>query len=152
VTFRDRGFRLAVIDALWNLGHFKTELERARGAGGEPDDFGHDPAIEAEIDKIVLTPPLLAEIEKLAPDGGDEIYDVLGGGGDCRAYDVASLDDVALLPNLRSVRLFAMCRLDVDLAPLATVPKLAEVRVDLGANVRAKKLLAQLVKRGVKIA
>jgi hypothetical protein len=45
-----------------------------------------------------------------------------------------------------------MCRLDVDLAPLATVPKLAEVRVDLGANVRAKKLLAQLVKRGVKIA
>ncbi len=39
VLFRDRGFRLAVIDALWNLGHFKAELAAARNAGGEPDDF-----------------------------------------------------------------------------------------------------------------
>jgi hypothetical protein len=151
VALRDRGFRLVVIDALWNQGVFTAELAAAREAGGDPDDFGHDPAIEAAIDRLVLTPALLANIETFAPDGGDEIYDVLGGGGDFRGYDVGSLEDVALLPNLRVVRLFAMCKLDVDLAPLATVPKLAEVKVDLGPNPRNKKLLAQLAKRGVKI-
>lgn len=153
VVFKDRGFRLAVINCLLE-DHFQDAIDAAEAKAEEVEDYKTDPVIEAAVNGFVITPEMLAEVTSLSPDGGDEIYDALvpvWDGEDDR-FDIGSLEDVALLPNLEKVSLYAMVKKGIDLGPLANAPKLKSVRVSLPKSwTTGRGVLALLRKRGVEV-
>ncbi len=154
VAFKDPGFRLAVINALLELGHFGEELEAAQDDGGEADSYEIDPEVERAVNGFVLTPELLAKVTSLAPDGGDDIYEALmpEWDGESDEFDIQSLEDVRLLPNLERVVLFSMCKQGIDLTPLGDVPKLKEVQTSFVESwATGVDVLPVLQKRGVTV-
>jgi hypothetical protein len=152
-VFKDPGFRLAVIDCLLE-NHFQEALDAAQGKAEEVAAYETDPVVEAAVKKFVVTPAMLGEVKTLCPDGGDEIYAALvpiWDGEDDR-FDIASLDDMALLPNLEKVSLYAMVKKGIDLRPLANVPKLKQVSVSLPQSwTTGREVLEVLRKRGVEV-
>ncbi|MFC8041976.1 DUF6892 domain-containing protein [Nocardia sp. NPDC057353] len=117
-TFVDFNFKLAVIEELmfgefpklepWSL---EDTLE-ARGFDGDLWEWSFDnhrdrvvPEAREYFENLELSPDLLAGVEQLTFDGGCEIYAECcphwDGEGD--QFDVARLDDLPLLPNLRRV-------------------------------------------------
>jgi hypothetical protein len=154
VKFKDAGFRLTVISSLLDLGHFKKELAAAEKAGGDVDDYEIDPVVQRAVDGFALTPELLARVKSISPDGGDILYNALipVWDGESDEFDIKSLEDVSLLPNLEKVSLHAMCAKGLDLMPLAGAPRLKELRTSLGKGwVKGLAVHALLKKRGVSV-
>jgi hypothetical protein len=154
VAFVDANFRLAVINQLLDSGHFADGFEEAQESASEVSDHETDPRVQKFLDSLTLTEELLAQIVSLAPDGGDEVYAGLvpvWDGEDDR-FDVASLEDVRLLPNLERVSLYAMVREGIDLTPLRDHPALQIVNVSLPKSaVKGWSVLDELAARGVQV-
>ena len=154
VAFKSPGFRLTVLNELFDLGHFADELEEAQGSADEVEDYETDARVQKFLDGIALTEELLAQVVKLGPDGGDEVYAALvpvWDGEDDR-FDIDSLEDVRLLPNLERVSLYSMVSEGIDLAPLRAVPKLAVVNINLPKDwVKGWEVLDELAARGVAV-
>jgi hypothetical protein len=72
VVFHDRGLRLMVLEALHEKGHFDGELAAAADAcAAPPNEIDED--ARAILDAIVLTPELLATVERIAVDRGTAV-------------------------------------------------------------------------------
>lgn len=154
IAFKSAGFRLTVINELLDLGHFADEFEEAQESAEKVEDYETDPRVQKFVDGLVLTEDLLAQVVKIGPDGGDEIYAGLvpvWDGEDDR-FDIGTLEDVRLLPNLERVSLYAMVSEGIDLAPLRDVPRLTHVNINLAKSwVQGWSVLDELAARGVEI-
>jgi hypothetical protein len=152
IAFKSAGFRLAVINELLDLGHFADGFEEAQGSSDKVEDYEIDPRVQKFVDGIVLTEELLEQVVKIGPDGGDEIYAGLvpvWDGEDDR-FDIGTLDDVSLLPNLERVSLYCMVSEGIDLTPLRDVATLTHANINLSNDwVKGWKVLDELAARGV---
>ena len=152
IAFKSAGFRLTVVNELLDLGHFADGFEEAQGSSDKVEDYEIDPRVQKFVDAIVLTEELLEQVVKIGPDGGDEIYAGLvpvWDGEDDR-FDIGTLDDVRLLPNLERVSLYCMVSEGIDLTPLRDVPTLTHANINLSNDwVKGWKVLDELAARGV---
>ena len=115
--FRDFGFKLIVIDGLLGLDDgcsFTEELERMKEKyvdcyDGEP--FVCIPEMVDYFEDLKLTEEDLAKVKSLCFDGGSEIYFYLmpDWDGESDEFDVHSVEDCKLLPNLKEVVYVSMC-------------------------------------------
>lgn len=154
IAFKSAGLRLTVINELLDLGYFADGFEEAQESAEKVEDYDTDPRVQKFLDGIVLTEELLAQVVKIGPDGGDAIYAGLvpvWDGEDDR-FDIGSLEDVYLLPNLERVSLFAMVSEGIDLGPLRDVPGLKHVHVNLAKSwVQRWDVLDELAARGASV-
>ena len=154
IAFKSPGFRLTVLNELFDLGHFADELEEAQESADEVEEYETDPRVQKFLDGIALTEELLAQVVKIAPDGGDEVYAALvpvWDGEDDR-FDIDSLEDVRLLPNLERVSLYSMVSKGIDLAPLRDVPRLEVVNINLSKGwAKGWEVLDELAAREVEV-
>jgi Family of unknown function (DUF6892) len=127
VEFKDFNFKLAVIDELmYERGVLAPKFDirqfaktwRQRNIDVEANDV--IPEARAYFAQLALTPEQLSMIEELTFDGGAEIYGqiVPFWDGEDGRFDIESLDDVALLPNLKRVYMISLVAADADLGPL----------------------------------
>lgn len=112
--FKDINFKLLVIEELM---YKQTKLlprfdvhEFVRQYTGreimiEKEGYDIIPEVLAYFEKLLIPASLLAQVEKLAFDGSSEIYRQIFPywDGECDIFDVASADDVSLVPNLKSM-------------------------------------------------
>lgn len=154
IAFKSPGFRLTVINELLDLGHFADEFEAAQESADEVEDYEIDPRVQTFVDSLALTEELLAQVVKIGPDGGDEIYAGLvpvWDGEDDR-FDIDTLDDLRLLPNLERVSLYCMVSEGIDLTPLRDVATLTHTNINLSNSwVKNWTVLDELSARGVEI-
>jgi hypothetical protein len=154
IAFKSPGFRLTVINELLDLGHFADEFEAAQASADEVEDYEIDPRVQEFVDGLALTEELLAQVVKIGPDGGDEIYAGLvpvWDGEDDR-FDIDTLDDLRLLPNLERVSLYCMVSEGLDLTPLRDVATLTHANINLSNSwVKNWTVLDELSARGVKV-
>jgi hypothetical protein len=154
IAFKSPGFRLTVLNELFDLGHFADEFAEAQESADEVEDYETDPSVQKFLDGIALTEELLAQVVKIGPDGGDEVYAALvpvWDGEDDR-FDIDSLEDVRLLPNLERVSLYSMVSEGIDLAPLRNVAKLKVVNINLPESwVKGWDVLDELAAREVEV-
>lgn len=154
IAFKSPGFRLTVLNELLDLGHFADGFEEAQESADEVEEYETDLRVQKFLDGIALTEELLAQVVKLGPDGGDEVYAGLvpvWDGEDDR-FDIDSLEDVRLLPNLERVSLYSMVSEGIDLAPLRDVAKLKVVNINLPESwVKGWDVLDVLAARGVEV-
>ena len=154
IAFKSAGLRLTVLNELLDLGYFADGFEEAQESAEKVEEYDTDPRVQKFLDGIVLTEELLAQVVKIGPDGGDEIYAGLvpvWDGEDDR-FDIGSLEDVRLLPNLERVSLFSMVSEGIDLAPLRAVPGLKHVNVNLPKSwVQSWDVLDELAARGASV-
>ena len=154
IAFKSPGFRLTVINELLDLGHFADEFEAAQMNADEVEEYEVDPRVQEFVDGLALTEELLAQVIKIGPDGGDEIYAGLipvWDGEDDR-FDIDTLDDLRLLPNLERVSLYCMVSEGLDLAPLRDVATLTHANINLSNDwVKNWTVLDELAARGVEV-
>jgi hypothetical protein len=154
IAFKSPGFRLTVINELLDLGHFADEFEAAQVNADEVEDYEIDPRVQEFVDGLALTEELLAQVVKIGPDGGDEIYAGLipvWDGEDDR-FDIDTLDDLRLLPKLERVSLYCMVSEGLDLAPLRDVATLTHANINLSNDwVKNWTVLDELAARGVEV-
>lgn len=154
IAFKSPGFRLTVINELLDLGHFADEFEAAQVNADEVEDYEIDPRVQEFVDNLALTEELLAQVVKIGPDGGDEIYAALvpvWDGEDDR-FDIDTLDDLRLLPNLERVSLYCMVSEGLDLTPLRDVATLTHANINLSNDwVKSWTVLDELSARGVEV-
>jgi hypothetical protein len=154
IAFKSAGFRLTVINELLDLGHFADAFEEAQESSEKVEDYEIDPRVQKFVDGLVLTEELLEQVVKIGPDGGDEIYAALvpvWDGEDDR-FDIGTLDDVHLLPNLERVSLYAMVSEGIDLTPLRDVATLTHVNINLSKGwAKGWPVLDELAARGVEV-
>ncbi|MER5746476.1 DUF6892 domain-containing protein [Streptomyces sp. NPDC002225] len=117
-AFRDFNFKLLVIEKLMYEDRTLTpafsidELLSARGARSAMD-YVYEQGLEftvldesrAYFEALEISEELLATVETLLVDGGNRVYYHCSPvwDGEDELFDVASLDDLDLLPNLRRV-------------------------------------------------
>ncbi|MBS3913959.1 MAG: hypothetical protein KG003_05635, partial [Bacteroidetes bacterium] len=71
----------------------------------EKEGYDIIPEVLAYFEKLLIPASILEQIEQLAFDGSNEIYRQIFPywDGECDTFDVASADDVSLVPNLKSM-------------------------------------------------
>ena len=153
MKFIDRNFRLACLDILRDQGHFIAELN----AIAESENTQSLDARLAAMDDLSITPEMLDSITTFAPDGGDDIYFFADPDWDGENDDlyISQFDDVALLPNLKSLWVNAVTKEgSLDLSLLIQCSTLAELDTD-SFYVRDRgdntDILSGLVSRGVDV-
>jgi uncharacterized protein DUF6892 len=154
IAFKSPAFRLTVINELLDLGHFADGFEEAQENADEVEEYEIDARVQKFVDEIVLTEELLAQVVKIAPDGGDEIYAGLVPvwDGEDDLFDIETLEDVRLLPNLERVSLYCLVSEGIDLTPLRDVPTLTHVNINLSEGwAKGWKVLDELEARGVEV-
>ena len=113
--FEDFGFKLVVIDALLDKEtSFTEELEKMKETyvddhDGEP--YECIPEMVEFFENLTLTEKDLAQVTTLEFDGGEDIYSLImpDWDGESDEFDVKSVKDMKLLPNLKQVDYIAMC-------------------------------------------
>ncbi|MEU3552697.1 DUF6892 domain-containing protein [Streptomyces fragilis] len=117
--FKDFNFKLLVIEQLMYTDETLTppfhlvDLLRQKGLGNDAYDYAQRhglaykvvPEARDHFASLHLDDDLLAGVEELCMDGGLQVYQECAPiwDGEDDLFDVASLDDLALLPNLRRV-------------------------------------------------
>jgi hypothetical protein len=115
--FKDSNFKLAVIQVLmyekglllpkFNLREFVSS-NKTRSI--DIDAEGYEPIPEARqyFEELEVPSDLLAEVDKLFQDGGNDIYMEICPfwSGEDDVFNIRSAEDAALLPKLKSVTLF----------------------------------------------
>jgi hypothetical protein len=126
VTFADWGFRLAVIEALYEAGKLKREMARAQKAAADAEPYTVSAAARAILDAVPLTPELLSHVKAITTDGGCQVYAALTSewDGEDELFDIQSLKDLANLPDLQELTLISMLARGVDVSPVAKVASL----------------------------
>jgi hypothetical protein len=154
IAFKSPGFRLTVINELLDLGHFADEFEAAQENADEVEEYEIDPRVQTFVDSLALTEELLEQVVKIGPDGGDEIYAGLvpEWDGEDDRFDIDTLEDLRLLPNLERVSLYCMVSEGLDLTPLRDVATLTHVNINLSNSwVKNWTVLDELTARGVEV-
>lgn len=113
--FKDFGFKLIVINSLLDKEcSFTDELEQMKER--YVDDYDGEmfvciPDMAYYFQDLKLTKDDLAKVETLCFDGGNDIYFYLmpDWDGESDEFDVYSVKDYKLLPNLKKVLWSAMC-------------------------------------------
>ena len=110
--FKDRNFKLLVIGELmyvqqkllplFDVAEF-IRLHTGREIMIENEGYAVIPEVLAYFENLLIPYSLLAQVEALEFDGGNEIYRQIFPywDGECDTFDVTSAEDVALVPNLR---------------------------------------------------
>ncbi|MFF0110099.1 DUF6892 domain-containing protein [Streptomyces hirsutus] len=117
--FKDFNFKLVVIEQLMYIDEKLTPrfslagLLKEKGLGDDSWEYAqeHDlaykvvPEARAYFESLEIGDELLAGVEELCMDGGNRVYQECAPvwDGEDDLFDIASLDDLALLPNLRRV-------------------------------------------------
>ncbi|MFC5956144.1 DUF6892 domain-containing protein [Streptomyces pratens] len=117
--FKDFNFKLVVIEQLMYIDEKLTprvslaDLLKEKGLGDDPWTYAreHDlaykvvPEARAYFESLEIGDELLAGVEELCMDGGNQVYQECAPvwDGEDDLFDVTPLDDLALLPNLRRV-------------------------------------------------
>ncbi|MFK0096523.1 DUF6892 domain-containing protein [Streptomyces sp. NPDC091040] len=117
-AFRDFNFKLIVIDKLMYDDETLTpafriaDCLRAKGID-DPQTYAYDNDLaftvldeaRAYFEALEISPELLATVETLDVDGGLQVYQECAPvwDGEDDLFDVGSLDDLDLLPNLRLI-------------------------------------------------
>ncbi|MEW1893514.1 hypothetical protein [Streptomyces sp. NBC_00523] len=117
-AFRDFNFKLIVIDKLMYDDETLTPAFRiadclkAKGID-DPQTYAYDNDLaftvldeaRAHFEALEISPELLATVETLDVDGGLQVYQECAPvwDGEDGLFDVGSLDDLDLLPNLRLI-------------------------------------------------
>ncbi len=117
VQFKDFNFKLAVIERLMYEQGVLTprfdvyEFVKAyteRQIDIEEEGYEIIPEVRAYFEQLEIPAELLPSIEAINQDGGDHIYGELCPfwDGEDDIFNIQSVEDAALLPNLKSVTLF----------------------------------------------
>ena len=156
--FKDLGFRLACLDALFENGKLKGELSRVLKIPFT-DDYSeeiNEDRLKA-FNRIPLTQRLLDTITDFGPDGGDDIYPYVieyWRGTQSELY-VKSFRDLKLLTNLECIWIYAVVEKHAfDLTLLSSNGKLKEVGTDyfyLDPSIDIDEAVHDLKSRGVKV-
>ncbi|MFF8092955.1 DUF6892 domain-containing protein [Streptomyces sp. NPDC016675] len=117
--FKDFNFKLVVVEQLMYIDEKLTppfrlaDLLRERGLGGDPWEYAHRhgldykvvPEARAFFESLEIGDELLAGVEELCMDGGNQVYQECAPvwDGEDDLFDISSLDDLTLLPKLRRV-------------------------------------------------
>ncbi|MFE6666918.1 DUF6892 domain-containing protein [Streptomyces sp. NPDC057697] len=127
-AFRDFNFKLLVIEKLMYEDKTLTPAFsiraclRARGVNdAESYAFGNGLAhtvldeARAHFEALEISEELLATVDSLLVDGGHRVYQECAPGwdGEDELFDVGSLDDLDLLPNLRQITGIHDCGLGI---------------------------------------
>ncbi|MFF5333861.1 DUF6892 domain-containing protein [Streptomyces sp. NPDC013181] len=118
-AFRDFNFKLLVIEQLMYEDETLTPVFRiadclkAKGIDQDPQTYAYENDLaytvldeaRAHFEALEISPELLATVETLVLDGGLEVYQECAPvwDGEDDLFDVGSLDDLDLLPNLRLI-------------------------------------------------
>jgi hypothetical protein len=115
--FKDFNFKLAVIQVLmydkavlqpkFNLYDFVKHYE-ARKIDIEAEGYEVIPEVQQYFEALEIPSDLLNLVEEIYQDGGDDIYgNVLRfWDGEDDFFNITSIDDLKLLPNLKKITLF----------------------------------------------
>ncbi|MGY0065436.1 DUF6892 domain-containing protein [Streptomyces sp. QTS137] len=117
--FKDFNFKLVVIEQLMYIDETLTPqfslagLLKKKGLGDDPWDYAqeHDlaykvvPEAREYFESLEISYELLSGVEELCIDGGNQVYQECAPvwDGEDDLFDITSLEDLALLPNLRRV-------------------------------------------------
>lgn len=113
--FKDFGFKLVVIDGLLgketSFGKALEELKASTEDAYEWGTYTCIPEMVRFVEELEPTDADLAQVTSLTFDGGNRIYFYLmpDWDGESDEFDVKSVEDCALLPNLKEVEYIAMC-------------------------------------------
>ncbi|MFE5856179.1 DUF6892 domain-containing protein [Streptomyces sp. NPDC056500] len=114
-TFTDFNFKLLVVEQLMYSDETLTPKFNLAEHLGVDDPFGYAverdlahtvlPEARAFFEALEISDELLASVEVLLADGGNEVYNECAPmwDGEDDLFDVRSLDDLALLPNLTCI-------------------------------------------------
>jgi hypothetical protein len=150
--FADPNFKLIVLSSLIDagtihLGPRRKLAEHILGPGYDEDRDGYD-LLQPVYDYLVrypLTADHLAAVTSIDFDGGNEIYNYPypywdGETGD---FDVASLEGIERLINLKSIEIISMLN-DTDLARYAELKQLEHIGLNQGDRFANGEALLQL--------
>jgi hypothetical protein len=109
--FKDLNFKLLVLQELMYVQEILVprfdvdqfiRLHTDREIMIGQDGYAVIPEVLAYFESLLIPSPLLAQVQKLAFDGGHEIYHQIfpNWDGECNTFDVKYADDVALVTNL----------------------------------------------------
>ncbi|TRX35334.1 hypothetical protein FNW52_11480 [Flavobacterium sp. ZT3R18] len=123
IIFKDFNFKLHIIDHFIGAGIFDKELnELQRKYWDNNNDFSYEPIPEIKrfFEELEITNEMLSAITSFCPDGGDNIYGIIIANwvGEDEIFDIQSLEDVAVLPNLFEFSPVALVVENIDLSPL----------------------------------
>ena len=155
--FKDINFKISIIGALHDLGHYDTEAKAIHERYYNASDFSYKPIPEvlAFYQDLVIPQEILDKIEHLIPDGGDLCYVYLmhNWDGEDEQFDINSIEGIELLSNLQSFDPIRMINLEgIDYSPLLACKKLESVNPEFAAeNPENDKVLAELESRGVEV-
>ena len=119
--------KLSVLSDLIEKGHLdlgdpQDLYDHVLGRHFDLEAEGYEPVAEARnyLARYPLDDALLDKLTSLELDGGSEIYRYVNyfWDGESDEFDVASLDGIEHLRNLKKVRIIALVGPDADLAPL----------------------------------
>ncbi|MGW2471448.1 DUF6892 domain-containing protein [Streptomyces sp. NPDC001665] len=118
-AFRDFNFKLLVIEQLMYTDETLTPAFRiadclkAKGIDQDPQTYAYENDLaftvldeaRAHFEALEISTELLATVETLTLDGGLEVYQECAPvwDGEDDLFDIGSLDDLDLLPNLRLI-------------------------------------------------
>lgn len=150
--FSEANFKLTVLSAAMeegalDLGDYPEFLQAIEGPNYDYEERGYDPSTKAldYLTRYPLDPETLNELDTLVFDGGNEIYPYIWPfwGGESELFDIQTLTDLRLLPNLRTFEVISML-LGTDLSPLAACPKLRDLSLGLTGTWQDFPTLASL--------
>ena len=152
--FEDLHFKMSVISALMEEGHFVAEAEKLKARhGASTEDYRAISNVMEYYSQLEIPKNLLESITSLMPDGGDLAYvnavNVWDGEDDL--FDIRSLGGIEQLVNLERFEPIAMMSQDgVDYRPLLACTKLRKVDVTF-ADDSGEAVAAELKRRGVEV-
>ena len=154
--FKDLHFKLSVLSALMEDGHFVEEAERLNAKFGKTTkDYTAIKKVMEFYESVEIHAELLATITELLPDGGDLAYvhavNVWDGEDDL--FDIGSIEGIEQLVNLERFEPIAMISQEgIDYAPILGCKKLRKVDMSFSdGGSGAKKVAAELRRRGVEV-
>ncbi len=125
--FKDVNLKLSVLSELIEKGHLdlgdpQDLYDHLLGRHFDLEAEGYEPVAEARdyLARYPLDAALLDKVTSLELDGGSAIYRYIYyfWDGESGEFDVASLEGIEHLRNLKSVRIIALVGPEADLAPL----------------------------------
>ncbi|MEN7547009.1 hypothetical protein AAG747_03770 [Rapidithrix thailandica] len=142
VSFRSVNFKLAVLDELmytmdvlqpkFDIREFAcSQAERIIDI--EEEGYTIVPEAMAFFEELPVSENDLAQVESLYFDGGLDIYRHIYPffGGEEDYFDIDSLEDIALLKNLKSLNITSMVDASCSLKPLKGQDKLEQITLDV---------------------
>ncbi|EYF04186.1 DUF6892 domain-containing protein [Chondromyces apiculatus] len=154
--FKDLHFKLSVISALMEEGHYVEEAEALSAKHAKSaKPYKAIKQVMAYFEKLEIPAELLATITSLSPDGGDLAYQHATSvwDGEDDLFDITSIEGIEHLVNLEAFTPIAMIGEDgIDYTPLLGCKKLKRVDMSFGKEgPKNEAVMVELERRGVEI-